>query len=89
MGPASVSIIWECPNSSCLSERTFKIVIGSPSRMVHTLFNMVFALVLVSSESVHELFKSRFSVPCSSIVFLDIFFIGFQSQVFWGLISPV
>lgn len=31
-------------------------------------------------------FKSRFSVPCSFIVFLKVIPIDFQSLVFWGLI---
>ena len=36
-------------------------------------------------------FKSRFSVPCSFIVFLKVIPIDFQSLVFWGLIivAPV
>ena len=34
-------------------------------------------------------FKSGFFIPCSSIGSLDIFPVGFQSQVFWGLVSPV
>ena len=33
--------------------------------------------------------KSGFSIPYSSIVFLGIFLVDFQSQVFQGLISPV
>lgn len=37
------------------------------------------------SKSVH--FKSSFSIPYSSIVFLDVIPIGFQSQAFRGLIS--
>lgn len=37
----------------------------------------------------HESFKSRFSIPYSFIVFLGIILAGFQSQMFWGLVSPV
>ena len=34
-------------------------------------------------ESGHRPFKNNFSVLCSSLVFLVIFPVGFQSQVFW------
>lgn len=37
----------------------------------------------------HEHFKSRVSVPYSPVAFLDICYVGLQSQTFWGLISPV
>lgn len=40
-------------------------------------------------ESTHELFNSRFSFPYSSMVFLDVFPISFQSQVFLELVSHV
>ena len=40
-------------------------------------------------ESVCKHFKKRFFIPCSSVVFLDIYPIGFQSQMFWELLSPV
>ena len=33
----------------------------------------------------HEPLKSEISFPCSSVVFLDVFPIVFQSQVFCGL----
>lgn len=33
--------------------------------------------------------KSRFSFPYISIVFLNVFPVVFQSQVFWGLVSPM
>ena len=37
----------------------------------------------------HDPFKSGFSIPCNSVAFPGMFLVGFQSQVFWGLISPV
>lgn len=42
----------------------------------------VFVLGPGTSESVHKPFKSEFSIPYSSIVFLDAIPIGVQSQVF-------
>lgn len=30
-------------------------------------------------------FKSKISIPCSFIVFLHVFFVGFQSQVLYGI----
>ena len=48
-----------------------------------------FSAGLQSSESVCGPFKSRFSFPWSSIVFLGVFSISFQSLVFWDLISLV
>lgn len=46
-------------------------------------------LVSRLNESVHEPFNGGFPFPYNSIVFLDIFPIGFQRQVFWELISAV
>lgn len=37
--------------------------------------------------SVHKPFKSEVFIPCSSIIFLDVFPTGFQSQLFLGLSS--
>lgn len=37
----------------------------------------------------HKSLRVDFFVFCSSIVFLGVFLIGFQSQEFWGFISPV
>lgn len=47
--------------------------------------------MLVSGSSVFacEPFKAGFSFPHSSVVFLDVLSVGFQRQVFWGLISPM
>ena len=42
-------------------------------------------LVFRSSEYVHKLLKRGFSVPRGSIIFLEIFPFGFQSQVFFVL----
>lgn len=50
-------------------------------------FNPVFLSWL--SMYVCDHFKSGFSMPCSSIGFLDIFQTGFQRQVFCSFFSPV
>lgn len=39
----------------------------------------VFSLGPGANESVYKPFKSKFSIPCSSVVFLDIVPTGFQS----------
>lgn len=36
-----------------------------------------------------EPFKSRVFIPYSSVVFLNVILVGFQSQAFEGLVSPV
>lgn len=41
------------------------------------------------NESEHEPFKSRLSIPHRLLGILDVSFVGFQSQVFCGLISLV
>ena len=46
----------------------------------------VFLFLTYFTLYVHGPFKTRFSIPCSFMFFLDIFLIGFQSQVFEGLI---
>lgn len=48
----------------------------------------VFVLDSGARESVSPL-KSRFSIPYRSMFFLDVILIGFQSQAFWGLVSPM
>lgn len=53
------------------------------------LFNLAFALHPGASISSHEPFKSRISDPYSPMVLLDLSPAGFQSQMFWGLVSPV
>ena len=69
---------------------TVRLIGGSLSPTVHVLFILLgFLLVLGSSQTLHEHFTSRLSVPCSSIVFLGVFPIGFQNHVFWGLISTL
>lgn len=45
--------------------------------------SVVFALVFGLSEFVNWLFQSRFLVPCTSAVFLDLFPIGSKPEV-WG-----
>lgn len=37
----------------------------------------------------HEPLNSRSSFLYNSTVFLDVFPVGIQSQLFWGLVSPV
>lgn len=50
----------------------------------------VFALDSGASESTHEPFKNVFSVPYSSMfLFLYAIPFGFQSHVFWEVVSPV
>ena len=46
-------------------------------------------LVLSTREFVQEPFKSRITIPCSSMVFLVLIPINFPNQTFWGLIFPV
>lgn len=46
-------------------------------------------LVSRLNESTHKPFMSGFSFPSFSVVFLDVFSVGFQRQMFGGLISPV
>ena len=57
--------------------------------MVYALFKLVVLLWFVSNRSSHRYFKSRFSVLYSSIVFLHVILVSFQSQVFWELNSLV
>ena len=51
--------------------------------------HFTFALHPGASEPVHEPFKSEVTVSYSPLVLLDIRPIGFQSQIFGGLIFPV
>lgn len=70
---------------SCPSSRHFKVNMWVPFiYSLHTSQSGVFALIRVTSESVHEPFENRISVLCSSIVFLVICPIGFQKQLFEG-----
>lgn len=90
MAAASVSVPERSPSSSCLSGRHSKLSTWvSFTCGLHPFLSGVFALVSGLSESVHEPFKSGFSFPYSSIVFLGIFNVGFQSQVFWDLVFIV
>lgn len=57
--------------------------------MVHALFNLVFLHWLSGQVNLREPFRKEFFISCSSIALLDVFLIGFQSQVFWGLIFAV
>lgn len=68
------------PTGSYHSDRCFKI-----SEWVAftygpcSLQSGVFVLILGLDESVHDLIKRRFFIPYSSMIFLDVFPIGFQS----------
>lgn len=47
-------------------------------------------LVLGLSEFAYEPYKSDIlPFPKSFLIFLGVFHLGFQSQVFWGLVSPM
>ena len=82
--PGSVSV------GSCLSGRCFKISKWVPFTYGPCVSQYgVFVLVFRSSEFACTPFRSGFSVPYCSIIFPDIFPIGFQSQVFWALVFPV
>ena len=60
-----------------------RLVSGSPSPMAHMLLNLVFLSYFWDWVNfAHDPFKSGFSIPYSSIVFLGIFLVDFQSQVF-------
>lgn len=65
-------------------------LVRRPPSPIDTHFLIVFlALLSMSSEPAHELFKSGLFCHYSFIVFLNIFLVTFQSWVFWGLLSPV
>lgn len=74
-----------------LANRHFKISKWEmfPSHKVQKLQVGVFVLVLGVTQSVCEPFKSRVFIPYSSMVFLNVILVGFQSQTFGGLVSPV
>ena len=60
-------------------------VIESLLSMIYVLFHLMgFLLVFRLSESAGMSFKSEFSIPCSSIVFLNMFPIDFQIQRYLG-----
>lgn len=76
--------------ASCLTLGHSKISKWSPLPVLYVLFYLgVFSLFFSSSESMHELFKSRISFHCSSIVFLDVSSIGFLKPSIWVLICPL
>ena len=54
-----------------------------------TFQTVAFVLDCQVGESACKSFKSGISIPYSPLVFLDVSPVGFQSQMFWGLISPV
>lgn len=62
---------------------------NSPFSVVYVLFKLVFLHWFLVWVSVWWSFKSRFSIPCSFLVFLKVIFIDFQSLVCWGLVYPV
>ena len=67
----------------CLSGIRFKISKWVPLAYgLGTFQSAIFVLVFRSSEFVHEPFKSRFFTSYSSIVFLDIFPVGFLREVY-------
>lgn len=47
---------------------------------------VAFLLDLRASRSVHESFKSGYSIPFNSMISLELIPIDFQNQAFWGLI---
>lgn len=68
---------------SCLSGRGFFVRKWVPFICGSCTFQSGgFVLVFWLSEFVHQTFKSKFSVLCSSVVFLVVFFIGFQRRCF-------
>ena len=54
-----------------------------------TFQTAAFTLVPRASESAREPFKRNVSVPYSPLGPLDVSPVGFPSQTFWGLISPL
>ena len=62
-----------------------KLVSESLLPMIYVLFHLMgFLLVFRLSESAGMSFKSEFSIPCSSIAFLNIFPIDFHIQRYLG-----
>lgn len=88
MAPTSVSVPRECPHWF-LPPDVSRFVSGPPSPVVHELFSLVFLHSFHVVGIVWGSFVSKISVPWSSVVFLHAFSVGFQSQVFWGLVSLV
>ena len=77
------------PACSCFSGRCFKISKWIPFTYGPCTFHSGVSVWFSVWASWHKPFKNRFSIPCSSIVFPGMSSIAFQSQVFWGLASPV
>lgn len=69
---------------------TSRLMSGSPSPTVCEFFSLVFLCCFLDQvKFLHEPFKSIFSIPFSSIAFLDIFIIGFQRQRLTSLLEDV
>lgn len=90
MVPTGVSALERDPKISCLSCRCFKI-----NKWISLPYSLgdfqtgIFVQGSSANEFVREPCKSRFSVPYSSMVFLDVISVYLQTQEFWELISPV
>lgn len=65
-----------------------RLVSESPSCMIYALFDLVFFYWFPGQVSLCKPFKSEFSFIYISVVSLDIFPVGFQSEVFLSLLSP-
>lgn len=76
------------PTVYCFFGKCFKFSKWVFSHMIQVLFKLAFfALGPRFSDSACDLFKSGFSMLYSSIVFLDVIAIVFQTSAFRGLIS--
>lgn len=62
------------------------IVNGQPTPVVQELLNLLLHTAFSAFGVVCGPFKSKISAPCSFIVFLHVFFVGFQSQVLYGIV---
>lgn len=82
--PASISVLKRSPTDSYLPADTSGSVSKSPLPVFSCTFQpSVFTLIFRSNEFMLVAFKKvGFPFPLSSIVFLDIFPIGFQSSCF-------
>lgn len=87
----TVSQSWRSnPTNYSFSGRHFKVNEWVPFTYSMWVFQSgVFVLFFRSSKFLHEPFKSIFSIPFSSIAFLDIFIIGFQRQRLTSLLEDV
>lgn len=77
------------PTASCLFGWFPKIRKWVPFTYFFVLFDLVFLHWCTGHVVCMWALKSRFSFLYSSVVYLDVLPVGFQSQLFFGLISPV